>query len=102
MNDHNQEEAKMLKDDVRNQENTGSCETKYQNDSWKHRTQGMICATCMWFVYKTPQPENQYKRLDDGRGSLGRCRRHSPTMNGYPAAFSQDWCGDHKLDENKI
>ncbi len=33
---------------------------------------------------------------------LGRCRRHSPTMNGYPAVFVNDWCGDHKLDENKI
>jgi hypothetical protein len=33
---------------------------------------------------------------------LGRCRRRCPTMNGYPVVFSNDWCGDHKLDENKI
>jgi hypothetical protein len=33
---------------------------------------------------------------------LGRCRRHSPVVGqGWPAVFSEDWCGDHKLDENK-
>ncbi len=32
---------------------------------------------------------------------VGRCRRHAPTMNGYPAVYMTDWCGDHKLDENK-
>ena len=31
---------------------------------------------------------------------VGRCRRHAPTMNGYPVVFVQDWCGDHKLNEN--
>jgi hypothetical protein len=34
--------------------------------------------------------------------SLGRCRRHAPTMSGWPAVFVNDWCGSHKLDENKI
>jgi hypothetical protein len=33
---------------------------------------------------------------------LGRCRRHSPTMSGWPVVFVNDWCGDHKLDENKV
>jgi hypothetical protein len=37
-----------------------------------------------------------------GENSLGRCRRHAPTVAGWPAIFEQDWCGDHKLDENKI
>lgn len=23
-------------------------------------------------------------------------------MNGYPVVFETDWCGDHKLDENKL
>lgn len=32
---------------------------------------------------------------------FGRCRRHAPSMQGYPAVFGNDWCGDHKLDENK-
>lgn len=62
----------------------------FENDPWKHRSQGMRCRTCMWFVSKGNKPE------------FGRCRRHAPSMNGYPAVFDNDWCGDHKLDENKI
>jgi hypothetical protein len=34
--------------------------------------------------------------------ALGRCRRHCPTMSGFPAVFENDWCGDHKVDENKV
>lgn len=67
-----------------------------ERDPWKHRSQGMVCATCMWSVIK----------YADGQAvltnRLGRCRRRAPTMNGYPAVFENDWCGDHKLDENKI
>lgn len=33
---------------------------------------------------------------------FGRCRRHAPTMSGYPAVFGHDWCGDHKLDEESL
>lgn len=66
-------------------------------DPWKHRNKGMKCGTCMWFAEKVTEPpavgvENQF----------GRCRRHAPSMNGYPSVFGIDWCGDHKLDENKI
>jgi hypothetical protein len=43
----------------------------------------------MWFVLKAP-------------GQLGRCRRHAPTLAGYPVVFPTDWCGDHKLDEHKL
>ena len=55
----------------------------------------------MWFVPKiailsgtidTPNPVY----------NIGRCRRHAPSMGGYPAVFVNDWCGDHRLDENKI
>jgi hypothetical protein len=35
-------------------------------------------------------------------GPLGRCRRHAPTLSGWPAVFDVDWCGDHKLDETKL
>jgi hypothetical protein len=58
-------------------------------DPWAHRAKGMVCNTCMWFVVK-------------GDANLGRCRRRCPTMNGYPAVFTTDWCGDHKLDETKL
>lgn len=68
-------------------------------DSWAHRSQGMRCRTCMWFAEKE-RPEGTYRA--DPRGTLGRCRRHAPTMNGFPAVFQVDWCGDHKLDEMKL
>jgi hypothetical protein len=51
----------------------------------------------MWFVEKAKEDEPM-KRVDP----LGRCRRHAPTMNGYPVVFANDWCGDHKIDENKF
>jgi hypothetical protein len=63
-------------------------------DPWKHRSSGMPCATCMWFAEKV----SENTRSDD---LFGRCRRHCPTMNGFPAVFGRDWCGDHKPDENK-
>ena len=83
------------------------------NDPWRHRSAGMKCSTCMWFVTKAvPNAAPNVcvgasggvsgGALPDGRGALGRCRRHAPTMNGYPAVFASDWCGDHKLDEAKL
>jgi len=48
----------------------------------------------MWFVIKGTLPSLTGE-------SIGRCRRHAPTMNGYPVVFTTDWCGDHKLDETK-
>lgn len=63
-------------------------------DPWKHRSVGMCCATCMWYVPKAVAEERPVE--------IGRCRRHAPTHNGYPAVFPNDWCGDHKLDETKI
>lgn len=58
-----------------------------KEDPWKHRHANMKCVTCMWFVPK-------------GVADIGRCRKHSPTIDGYPVVFENDWCGDHKLDEN--
>lgn len=59
-------------------------------DPWAHRSEGMRCRTCMWWV---PKGELSTKQL-------GRCRRHAPTMSGFPAAYEDDWCGDHKLNES--
>lgn len=57
-------------------------------DPWANRSEGMRCKTCMWFAPK--------------KDDIGRCRRHAPTMSGYPVVYaSSDFCGDHKLDENK-
>lgn len=59
-------------------------------DPWAHRSAGMRCRSCMWFAPKAGAVKE-----------FGRCRRHAPTMNGFPAVFGVDWCGDHKLDEAK-
>lgn len=67
------------------------------DDSWKHRSLNMRCHTCMWFVFKEPMVPPQ-----QDKSSIGRCRRHAPTISGYPVVYNHDWCGDHKLDENKI
>ena len=61
-------------------------------DNWTDRPNGMICATCIWYAPKTKN--NVF--------AIGRCRRHAPTMQGYPVVYNTDWCGDHKVDEGKI
>ena len=69
--------------------------TPVPSDPWAHRSDGMRCKTCMWFVPKAP--------LEPGViTEIGRCRRHAPTMTGYPVVFVNDWCGDHKLNENML
>lgn len=63
-------------------------------DPWKHRSAGMTCATCMYCVPKV--------EVEGQPAVVARCRRHAPTMNGYPVIFPTDWCGDHKLDGSKL
>ena len=69
------------------------------SDNWKHRSKGMRCASCMWFVPKAVQAQPVGAEV---KPVLGRCRKHSPTLQGWPAVFEGDWCGDHKLDEEKL
>jgi hypothetical protein len=52
-------------------------------DNWDNRRSNMVCLTCMYFVNF-------------------RCRRHAPTMQGFPAMYQTDWCGDHKLDKHNM
>ena len=66
-------------------------------DNWKHRSDVMKCRTCMYFVIKELAEVSKKKP----ELILGRCRRHAPTMSGWPVMFLTDWCGDHKLDETK-
>lgn len=68
------------------------------NDNWKHRSKEMRCRTCMYYVEKI----TECPITEDDDYPTGRCRRHSPTMSGWPVMRPTDWCGDHKLDENKI
>lgn len=58
-----------------------------KKDNWEHRSVGMKCKTCMWFV--------------DKKAPVGRCRKHCPTLQGFPVVFEDDWCGDHKINEDK-
>lgn len=60
---------------------------------WIHRSSGM---KCMWFVVKKPSGDPSLPPNNIGK-NLGRCRRHAPSMTGYPAVFEDDWCGDHKI-----
>lgn len=71
------------------------------NDPWIHRSEGMRCKSCMWFVPKVPATHEK-NGLPPGTYDLGRCRRHCPTMGGFPVVFVNDWCGDHRVDENKL
>ena len=71
-------------------------------DPWKHRAKGMTCKTCMWFVPKVGATVGTGADAHAQVFNVGRCRRHAPTMNGYPVVYQNDWCGDHKLDETKI
>ena len=72
-------------------------------DPWKYRSVGMRCETCMWWVPKIQQDPQLPPAGDvERKRQIGRCRRHAPTMNGYPVVYENDWCGDHKLDENKV
>lgn len=66
------------------------------DDPWVHRSKHMQCYTCMYYVTKQADETVQPEVI------LGRCRRHAPTMAGFPAVFITDWCGDHKVDENKL
>jgi hypothetical protein len=69
-------------------------------DPWAYRPDGLKCKTCIWYVEK--------QRLGTADADvnplkiIGRCRRHAPTMNGFVPVFPMDWCGDHRIDENKI
>ena len=65
-------------------------------DNWKHRGRGMRCETCISFVVKEREDR------EAGDNPLGRCRRYAPTMRGFVPVFSNDWCGEHRLDENKV
>lgn len=72
-------------------------------DNWKHRSANMRCKTCMCFVPKiVTEVGSQSGVVRQIPSDLGRCRRHAPTLSGWPAVFINDWCYDHKLDENKL
>lgn len=68
-----------------------------EKDPWKHRSAGMRCRTCMFYVPKVPAGP-----ISKDEAKIGRCRRNAPTMRGFPAVFPNDWCGEHRIDENRL
>lgn len=67
------------------------------DDNWRHRSAGMLCRTCISFVPKVVEGVH-FPRPAPGEGMerppvLGRCRKHAPTMQGFPVVFETDWCG---------
>lgn len=88
-----EKEKKMLKNEMLNPVPDPKHDIPVGGDNWKHRSSGMICATCMFFMKKEPKTKGLL---------FGRCRRHAPTMSGFPAVFGSDWCGDHKLNEKTL
>jgi hypothetical protein len=56
------------------------------------------CKVCKFYVEKVPKDKDRTYTM------IGRCRRHAPAaQEGYPVVFpTSDWCGDFKMDENKI
>ena len=62
-------------------------DTKYI-DPWVHGGKKMRCKSCIYFVPK-----------GGDTSELGRCRRHAPTISGFPVMYTSDWCGDHKVNE---
>lgn len=89
---HTTEEEELFKRQSLGLERAGT--SRIERDPWIHRAKEMLCKTCMYFVAK--------QAVDLKSPTLGRCRRHAPTMGGYPVVYMTDWCGDHKLDENKL
>ena len=71
-------------------------------DLWRHRSREMRCRTCMYFVEKKGIYATDKSHVAAPPMKVGRCRRHAPTMKGFPVVFEYDYCGDHKLDETKL
>lgn len=74
------------------------------NPYQQNRNDNMNCKTCAWFVPKVAETHPLHGDKDNTSGTydLGRCRRHCPSLGGFPVVFVNDWCGDHRLDENKF
>jgi hypothetical protein len=49
----------------------------------------MECRSCKRCMFYVPRPGDL----------VGRCRRHAPTMQGWPVMRPENWCGDYKLNE---
>ena len=71
-------------------------------DPWTNRPDGLKCKTCIWYVEKQKSRVGTADSDVNPLKVIGRCRRHAPTMNGFVPVYPDDWCGDHRIDENKL
>ena len=55
-----------------------------KKDNWEGRASGMVCKTCIFFVPKLSNVIREAESPD-----MGRCRRHAPTMGGFPQNAGQ-------------
>jgi len=61
--------------------------TETPKDKWDMTSYS--CESCRFYV-----PKDEF---------IGRCRRHAPTLDGYPVVFPRaDFCGDHKIGQNPL
>lgn len=66
-------------------------------DNWANRRKGRCCKKCIHFAEK-PAPEDERTHA-----IVGRCRRRAPvTEIGWPVVYADDWCGEFKLNEEKV
>jgi hypothetical protein len=66
-------------------------------DNWSRRLIFMKCKTCIWYVEKPATDETKNHTI------IGRCRKNAPVVGeGYATVFPTDFCGQYKMDENKI
>jgi hypothetical protein len=66
-------------------------------DNWINKEKKRICKTCVSYIEK--------ETIEDGNTHtiIGRCRKNAPVVGkGFPTVYPDDWCGDHKLDADKI
>jgi hypothetical protein len=59
------------------------------------------CGSCSFFmpeitVYEMPKAGETIPEEPDGR-----CRRHAPTVDGYPGTDIGNWCGDYKRKKKR-
>jgi len=58
----------------------------------------MKCEKCIYFV----EAKKETFEIYEPDKSIGTCRFNPPSFEGFPKVSSNDWCGQHKLDENKL
>ena len=66
-------------------------------DPWEGRNKYRRCQKCMHYVPKLPTDTTRNYTM------IGRCRRHAPVcQEGYPVVYPTDFCGDFRMDEDKV